>query len=175
MIQACSAPQNDRLNFSFEKDTYVDGEKLARNGQKTATYYSTSFPPHYRMVLISHLLVFNLWSQFVKITTSGLVFLFCQTFNTFFSYYPFFLYIISLCVESGKRSKKFKCKKNLRIHTDWIHAGRLASFLNSTIFTNDDESIFEFHSSCPAHTSINKVRNVIRFPSAPCAYKFHIF
>ena len=25
------------------KDTYVDGEKLARNGQKTATYYAASF------------------------------------------------------------------------------------------------------------------------------------
>ena len=36
-IQTCSAPQNDRLNFSFVKDTYVDGEKLARNGQKMAT------------------------------------------------------------------------------------------------------------------------------------------
>ena len=32
-IQTHSAPQNDRLNFSFVKDTYyVDGEKLARNG-----------------------------------------------------------------------------------------------------------------------------------------------
>ena len=37
MIQTCSALKNDRLNFSFVKDTYVDGEKLARNGQKTAT------------------------------------------------------------------------------------------------------------------------------------------
>ena len=43
------------------KDTYVDGEKLARNGQKTTTYYSASFPSHYRRVLILHLLVFNLW------------------------------------------------------------------------------------------------------------------
>ena len=39
MFQTCSAPQNDRKNFSFVKDTYVDGEKLARNGPKTATYY----------------------------------------------------------------------------------------------------------------------------------------
>ena len=38
MIKTCSAPQNDRQNFSFVKDTCVDGEKLARNGQKTATY-----------------------------------------------------------------------------------------------------------------------------------------
>ena len=30
-IQTRSAPQNDRLNFSFVKDTYIDGEKLARN------------------------------------------------------------------------------------------------------------------------------------------------
>ena len=31
-IQTHSAPQNDRQNFSFVKDTYVDGKKLARNG-----------------------------------------------------------------------------------------------------------------------------------------------
>ena len=30
------APQNDSLNLSFVKDTYVDGGKLARNGRKTA-------------------------------------------------------------------------------------------------------------------------------------------
>ena len=59
-ILICSAPQNDRQNFSFVKDTYVDGEKLARNGRKTATYYAASFLPHYRRVLFSHLLVFNL-------------------------------------------------------------------------------------------------------------------
>ena len=35
-IQTCSAPQNDRLNFSFVKDIYVDGGKVARNGRKTA-------------------------------------------------------------------------------------------------------------------------------------------
>ena len=29
MIWTCSAPQNDRLNFSFVKDTYVDGKVLA--------------------------------------------------------------------------------------------------------------------------------------------------
>ena len=28
--------QNDGLNLSFVKDTYVDGKKLARNGRKTA-------------------------------------------------------------------------------------------------------------------------------------------
>ena len=33
------------------KDTYVDGEKLARNGRKTATYYAASFLSHYRRVL----------------------------------------------------------------------------------------------------------------------------
>jgi hypothetical protein len=60
MIRTCSAPQNDRQNFSFVKDTYVDGKKLARNGRKKATYYAASFPPHYRRVLFSHLLVFNL-------------------------------------------------------------------------------------------------------------------
>ena len=35
-IQTCLAPQNDGLNLSFVKDTYADGEKLARNGRKTA-------------------------------------------------------------------------------------------------------------------------------------------
>ena len=43
------------------KDTYVDGEKLARNGQKTAPYYAASFLPHYRRALFLHLVVFNLW------------------------------------------------------------------------------------------------------------------
>ena len=38
MIFTCSAPQNDHLNFSFVKDIYVDGEKLARNGRKTTIY-----------------------------------------------------------------------------------------------------------------------------------------
>ena len=33
---------------------------MARNGRKTATCYSASFLPHYRRVLFSHLLVFNL-------------------------------------------------------------------------------------------------------------------
>ena len=63
MIYTCSAPQNDRQNFSFVKDTYVDGKTLARNGQKTATYYAAPFLPHYRRVLFSHLLVFNLWLE----------------------------------------------------------------------------------------------------------------
>jgi hypothetical protein len=54
MILTCSAPKNDRQNFCFVKN--VDGKKLARNGQKTATYYAASFLPHYRRVL----LVFNL-------------------------------------------------------------------------------------------------------------------
>ena len=35
-VQTHSAPRNDRLNLCFVKDTYVDGEKLARNGRKTA-------------------------------------------------------------------------------------------------------------------------------------------
>ena len=60
IIQTCSTPQNDCQNCSFWKDTYVDGEKLARNGQKMATYYAASFLPHYRGVLFLHLLVFNL-------------------------------------------------------------------------------------------------------------------
>ena len=32
-VQTCSAPQNDRLNLKFVKDSYVDGGKLARIGQ----------------------------------------------------------------------------------------------------------------------------------------------
>ena len=85
-------------------------------------------------------------------------FIFCQR---SISYFVHLLWVWS------RKIKNIQMQKNLRIHTDWIHAGRLASFLNSTIFTNDDESIFEFHSSCPAHTSINKVQSVIRFPWAP--------
>ena len=43
MIWTCSALKNDRLNFSFVKDTYVDGEKLARNGRKTDIYFASFF------------------------------------------------------------------------------------------------------------------------------------
>ena len=39
-IQTCSAPQNDRLNFVFMKDIYVDSEKVARNSSKTAIQLS---------------------------------------------------------------------------------------------------------------------------------------
>ena len=39
-IQKRSAPQNDRLNFSFVKDIYVVSEKMARSGRKTAIYQS---------------------------------------------------------------------------------------------------------------------------------------
>ena len=35
-IQTCSGPQNDRLNFVFVKDIYVDSEKVAGNSSKTA-------------------------------------------------------------------------------------------------------------------------------------------
>ena len=35
-IQTCSAPQNDRMNFIFMKDIYVDNKKVARNSSKTA-------------------------------------------------------------------------------------------------------------------------------------------
>ena len=30
-----STPQNDHLNLGYVKDIYVDGRKLARNGQKS--------------------------------------------------------------------------------------------------------------------------------------------
>ena len=39
-FQTRSAPQNDRLNLSFLKSKYLDGGKLARNGQKTTIYIS---------------------------------------------------------------------------------------------------------------------------------------
>ena len=35
-LQTHSASQNDRLNLSFVKDSYVDGGKVTRNGHKTA-------------------------------------------------------------------------------------------------------------------------------------------
>ena len=35
-VHTHSAPQNDRVNLSFVKDINVDGEKVARNGRKTA-------------------------------------------------------------------------------------------------------------------------------------------
>ena len=39
-IQTHSAPQNDRLNLSFVKGTYVDGKKMARIGRKMVIYES---------------------------------------------------------------------------------------------------------------------------------------
>ena len=38
IIQTCSAPQKDRLNFSFVKDTYVGAKKMTRNGRKMAIF-----------------------------------------------------------------------------------------------------------------------------------------
>ena len=37
-IQKCSAPQNDRLNLSFVKDTYVNAKKMARKVGKLLIY-----------------------------------------------------------------------------------------------------------------------------------------
>ena len=42
-IQTHSAPQNDRLNFSFVKDIHVDGGNLAWNSCKTAICQSAFF------------------------------------------------------------------------------------------------------------------------------------
>ena len=38
MIKTCSAPQNDRLNFSFVKDFHIVGTNMARNCRKMAIY-----------------------------------------------------------------------------------------------------------------------------------------
>ena len=40
MIQTCSAPQNDRLNFNFVKVFHTVGTKLAINGRKMVIYQS---------------------------------------------------------------------------------------------------------------------------------------
>ena len=37
-ILTCSAPQNDCLNFSFEKDKHVVGKKMTRYGLKMTIY-----------------------------------------------------------------------------------------------------------------------------------------
>ena len=39
-IQKGSAPQNDRLNLSFVKDTYVNAKKMPRKGGKMVIYES---------------------------------------------------------------------------------------------------------------------------------------
>ena len=39
-IQTHSAPQNDRLNFSFVKDIHVVGKTMATKGRKMAIYQS---------------------------------------------------------------------------------------------------------------------------------------
>ena len=54
MINTCSAPQNDRLNLSFVKDS----GKLARNGQKMAIYHFLSSQLRCRPV---QLLNFTVW------------------------------------------------------------------------------------------------------------------
>ena len=41
------------------KDTWENGKKLPRNGRKTASYYSASFPPHNRRTLLSTLVSFS--------------------------------------------------------------------------------------------------------------------
>ena len=80
------------------KDTYVDGEKLARNGRKTATYYAASFLPHYRRVLFSHLLCLVLLcdqNSFGHIEGQG-------SFHEFSGFLPIFL--------SRKRFMKTCCE-----------------------------------------------------------------
>ena len=34
-MNRCSAPQNDRLNFSFVKDIHVVGKEMSRKGRKS--------------------------------------------------------------------------------------------------------------------------------------------
>ena len=40
LIQACSAPQNDRWDLSFVKDINLIGKKMTGKGRKTAIYQS---------------------------------------------------------------------------------------------------------------------------------------
>ena len=42
-IQTCLAPQNDRQNLSFVKDSYVLGQKMTRNIWKLAKRKSCQF------------------------------------------------------------------------------------------------------------------------------------
>ena len=58
---------------------------LARNGQKTATYYAASFIPHYRRVLFSHLLVFKLYCHHKNVFVLQKIF-----WNTNFRYVQLF-------------------------------------------------------------------------------------
>ena len=60
MIQTCSAPQNDRLNFSFVKDIKVVVEKTARNCRKTAIYHFVSQPSPKKYICI---LCHNFWTN----------------------------------------------------------------------------------------------------------------
>ena len=39
-IQACLAPQNDRLNLSFVREFHVVGKKMTKNSQKMAIFES---------------------------------------------------------------------------------------------------------------------------------------
>ena len=65
-VQTFSAPQNDRQNLVFVKDIKVVVEKMTRNRRKMATYHFASFPPHYRRVLLSRLLVYSLWYLYLN-------------------------------------------------------------------------------------------------------------
>ena len=78
---------------------------MARNGPKTATYHAASFLPHYRRVLILHLLVLNLW--------------YCFNFN--WSSYLFYLssrkiIFVFMCVFSGCLDELYGCSRILTIN-----------------------------------------------------------
>ena len=64
-IQTCSAPLNERLNLSFVKNNYVEGENLARNGRKTAICQS-------QIMVISLQIKFQFYIELgIKMSTKG--------------------------------------------------------------------------------------------------------
>ena len=58
-IQTCLAPQNDRQNLSFVKDSYVLAQKMTRNGRKLAKCKSCQFfkSPDFSFIWFNNYLV----------------------------------------------------------------------------------------------------------------------
>ena len=65
MIWTCSAPLNDRLNFSFVKDIKVVVEKMTRNRRKMIAKTADSLVCPFHSIQFSPLGFLPLWQSIV--------------------------------------------------------------------------------------------------------------
>ena len=79
MIQTCSAPQNDRLKFSFVKDIKVFVQKMTRNRHKMIGKTADSLFCPFHGIQFSPLVFLPLWHQIAK--HAGLLFCFTYCCN----------------------------------------------------------------------------------------------